>query len=196
MDLHVFPIPIPPPASLPIPSLWVFPVHQPWAPVSYIQPGLVILIVYLFQCCSLRTSHPRHLLWNFRISQCLSAMNASISYSTPDAEALGTEYKPNSMLKHTTGVWYGENRVCVNLPDEVYDCLNLLNNLMIPQRLFHGFFFLLIPPDLSSAASNFVSCFTNKIKIIERNLSSHQYISPPTWICSQNYGFSSVTVDE
>ena len=32
----------PPPTSLPIPSLWVFPVHQPWALVSGIQPGLVI----------------------------------------------------------------------------------------------------------------------------------------------------------
>ena len=34
-------IPIPPPSSLPIQSLWVFPAHQPWALVSCIQPGLV-----------------------------------------------------------------------------------------------------------------------------------------------------------
>ena len=31
MDLHVIPIPIPPPSSLSTGFLWVFPVHQAWA---------------------------------------------------------------------------------------------------------------------------------------------------------------------
>ena len=41
-DLHVFPIPIPPPTSPSTRSLWVFPEHQVRALVSCIQPGLVI----------------------------------------------------------------------------------------------------------------------------------------------------------
>ena len=42
MDLHVFPILIPPPTFPSTRSLWVFPVYQAWALVSCIQPGLVI----------------------------------------------------------------------------------------------------------------------------------------------------------
>ena len=42
MELHVFPIPIPPPTSLSTRFLWVFPVHQARALVSCVPPGLVI----------------------------------------------------------------------------------------------------------------------------------------------------------
>ena len=42
MELHVFPIPIPPPTFLSTRFLCIFPVHQAWALVSCIQPGLVI----------------------------------------------------------------------------------------------------------------------------------------------------------
>ena len=58
MELHVFPIPIPPPTSLSSRFLWAFPVHQARALVSCIPPGLVI-------CFTIDNTHVSMLFsWN------------------------------------------------------------------------------------------------------------------------------------
>ena len=63
MDLHVFPIPIPPPTYLSIPSLWVFTVHQPWALVSII-PLLKIFIYLVFLGLSSSPQDLQPSLWH------------------------------------------------------------------------------------------------------------------------------------
>ena len=65
MGVHMVLILNPPPSSLPIPSLRVILVHHPWAPLSnasnldwwYVSH----MIINMFQCYSLKSSHP-HLL--------------------------------------------------------------------------------------------------------------------------------------
>ena len=68
MDLHVFPIPIPPPTSHSTRFLWVFPMHQARALVSCIQPGLVICFTLdNIHVLMLFSQNIPPLLLNFRI---------------------------------------------------------------------------------------------------------------------------------
>ena len=74
MELHVFPIPIPPPTSLSTRFLWVFTVHQAWALVSCIPPGLVICFT-IDNIHAVLLKHPT-LAFSHRVQQmCLSLIS-------------------------------------------------------------------------------------------------------------------------
>ena len=78
-SIHVLPILNPPPSSLPVPSLWVVPVHQPQASSivhrTWTGDSLIsYMILHMFQCHSPKSSHPLPLPQcpkDFSIHQCL-----------------------------------------------------------------------------------------------------------------------------
>ena len=81
--IHVFPILNPPPASLPVPSLWVIPVHQPqascilhrtWTGDSF------LMILYMFQCHSPKSSHPLPLPQSPKVCSILLCLFCCLAY--------------------------------------------------------------------------------------------------------------------
>ena len=88
MELHVFPIQIPPPTSLSIRFLWVFPVHQAWALVSCIPPGLVIG----FTIDNIHAVHSKHptLAFSHRVQK--SVLYICVSFSVLHIELSLTSF--------------------------------------------------------------------------------------------------------
>ena len=95
VSVHMFPILNPTPTALPIPSLWVIPVHQPQAPCTCIEPGLAICFIYDIlhvSCHSPKSSHPLPLPQNQKDSSIHLCLFCCLAYRVIVAIFLNSIY--------------------------------------------------------------------------------------------------------
>ena len=137
LDLHVFPIPIPPPTSLSTRSLWVFPVHQVWALVSCIQPGLAI-------CFTLDNIHVSMLFsWNIPPSPSLTE-SKSLFYTSVSLrltfKSVNFEKSRLSSIKQLSLIRLirGLNRKQHEVPDKREFCLQTIFRFKLQHQFLPG----------------------------------------------------------